>query len=157
MTITLPQTRRTRATFAGRLHAASAFTLTEILIAIALIVAVVALAVTNLNVIFGNSQAQIAKLFVTQTIETPLLTYRMATGSYPSTDQGLAALIHAPDGVSGWSGPYLNEDKIPTDPWGHPYQYAFPGTHNPTKYDCWSYGPTGSSNATDIIGNWSTN
>ena len=98
MTITLPQTRRIRATCADRPHAASAFTLTEILIAIALIVAVVALAVTNLNVIFGNSQAQIAKLFVTQEVETPLLTYRMAVGSYPTTEQGLAALIQAPDG-----------------------------------------------------------
>jgi len=155
MTITLPQTRRSRATFANRLHTAAAFTLTEILIAIALIVAVVALAVTNLNVIFGNSQAQIAKLFVTQTIETPLLTYRMATGSFPTTDQGLQALIAAPDGVSGWTGPYLNDPTLPKDPWGHPYQYAFPGTHNTNKYDCWSLGPSGQANATDIIGNWS--
>jgi len=135
-------------------RAASGFTLTEILIAIALIVILVATAVANLSGIFSGGQEQVARLFVTQDVDTPLLSYRMAVGTYPTTDQGLHALIAPPDGVSGWRGPYLKGNDVPQDPWKNPYHYRFPGVHNPQGYDCWSSGPDGQDGTADDIGNW---
>ena len=76
-------------------------------------------------------------------------------GTYPTTEQGLNALLKAPTGKeSKWKGPYI--DKIPEDPWGNPYQYQFPGTRNAYKakgYDIWSLGQN-VNESTDDIGNW---
>jgi general secretion pathway protein G len=135
-------------------RAASGFTLTEILIAIALIVILVATAVANLSGIFTQNQGTIAKLFVTQDVDTPLLSYRMATGSYPTTEQGLQALVTPPNGVSGWNGPYLKGNDVPLDPWHNAYHYRYPGVHNLQGYDCWSTGPSGVDGGPDNIGNW---
>jgi general secretion pathway protein G len=137
-----------------RLSAAPGFTLTEILIAIALLVTVVAMAVANLAGIMTSSQGDLAHVFVTETIDTPLLTYKMNTGTYPTTEQGLRALIVAPEGVNNWHGPYLTTKDIPTDPWKNEYHYRFPGTHNTAGYDCWSAGPDGQDGTADDIGNW---
>jgi general secretion pathway protein G len=147
-----PTPRLSRLRHSRSRHAAPGFTLTEILIAIALLVAVVALAVANLSGILTSSQGDIAKLFVTQTLDTPLLTYKMNTGMYPTTDQGLKALMVAPEGVSNWRGPYVND--LPKDPWQNDYKYKCPGVHNPSGYDAWSMGPDGQDGTADDIGNW---
>ncbi len=154
MTIPL-QFRRNRATTRSR-RRTSGFTLTEILIAIALIVMLVAVAVTDLKKIFSGGQEDVARIFVTSEIDTALLAYRTNTGNYPTNEQGLAALVAQPDGVSGWRGPYLTTNGVPKDPWGNPYQYAYPSVHNQAtgKYDCWSAGPDGQNNTADDIGNW---
>jgi general secretion pathway protein G len=92
---------------------------------------------------------------VNSSANTPLAGYRMAMGNYPSTAEGLQALIAAPAGKEGrWTGPYLTETKLPLDPWGNPYQYAFPGTHNKERPDIWSRGPDGQDGTADDIGNW---
>jgi general secretion pathway protein G len=135
-------------------RSAAGFTLTEILIAIALIVMLVAAAVTQLTGIFSGGQVQIATAFVKQDIDTPILAYKMATGNLPTTDQGLRALIIAPDGVSNWHGPYLSTKDVPKDPWQNEYHYRAPGVHNPTSYDVWSSGPDGVDGNADDIGNW---
>jgi len=105
-------------------------------------------------------------LFVTSEVDTPLMAYKLNTGDYPTTQQGLQALITQPVGVKGWQGPYFNKDwkgphlnpikTVPLDPWGHPYQYAYPSTHHQPagKYDCWSLGPDGIDGTADDIGNW---
>jgi general secretion pathway protein G len=54
--------------------------------------------------------------------------YKLDTGLFPTTDMGLQALRVKPENVNQWAGPYLPKD-IPTDPWGHPYLYKFPGEH----------------------------
>ena len=156
MTIPLQFQRAHATTHSRRL--APGFTLTEILIAIALIVILVAVAVTNLSGILSHGQEDTAKIFVTSEIDTALLAYRSNTGNYPTTEQGLGALIIAPDGVSGWRGPYLTTNDVPKDPWGNFYQYAYPSTHNQPagKYDCWSACPDGQNNTPDDIGNWPT-
>jgi general secretion pathway protein G len=147
--------RRDRATPTRQSRAASGFTLTEILIAIALIVTIVAVAVANLGQIFTGGQIDVARTFVKESIDTPLMSYRMATGSYPTTEQGLRALIVAPADVPNWRGPYLQTPDVPLDPWSRPYQYQYPGTHNGTqKYDVWSVGPDGQNGTDDDIGNW---
>jgi len=133
-------------------HAARAFTLLEILIAIAILGLLVGLVVVDLGKNFSDSQAAVAKLFVQDSIKTPLFSYKMQMGSYPSTGDGLQALVTAPaNNADNWRGPYLAEGRLPTDPWGQPYQYACPGTHNKNSYDVWSKGDPSHPND---IGNW---
>ncbi|MEO6244502.1 MAG: type II secretion system major pseudopilin GspG [Opitutaceae bacterium] len=136
-----------------RARRAAAFTLLEILVVLAIIGLLAGLAITNVDKIFGDAQGTTAKLGVTQ-MKTPLTTYRIHMGSYPNTAEGLQALITNPGTKPGWSGPYTADGKIPKDPWGEPYQYAYPGTHNKDGYDLWSKGKDGQSGTADDIGNW---
>ena len=85
---------------------------------------------------------------------TALLSYKMGTDHYPTTQQGLMALIQPPAGVTRWAGPYLKNKTTPLDPWRNPYHYRYPGIHNPNTYDCWSSGPDGIDGTADDIGNW---
>jgi len=101
----------------------------------------------------GMTPKEIADVFPA-TIDTPLQTYKMNTGHYPTTEQGLMALIKAPAGVTNWRGPYLTIKDVPLDPWGTPYHYRSPGLHNPATYDLWSLGPDKLDNTDDDIHNW---
>jgi len=80
--------------------------------------------------------------------------YRIDTGRYPSSEQGLAALVTKPANESHWSGPYLQKG-LPPDPWGRPYMYKFPGEHG--DYDLLTFGkdgqPGGTGDAEDVT-NW---
>jgi general secretion pathway protein G len=79
----------------------------------------------------------------------------MQMGDYPSTADGIQALITPPGAKADhWHGPYIEGGKIPLDPWGEPYQYAYPGTKNKGGYDLWSKGPDKQSGTADDIGNW---
>ena len=128
------------------------FTLIEILIVIALIAMLAGAAIVGLNNLFSGGQESVAQTFIDTTGDTALLAYRVNVGSYPTTEQGLAALRSAPEGVKGWKGPYLKKD--PVDPWNKPYQYRYPATHNKdADYDLWSFGPDGVESGDDI-GNW---
>jgi general secretion pathway protein G len=76
---------------------------------------------------------------------TALETYRLDTGGYPSTEQGLAALRDRPTaGVAprNWRGPYIRE-AIPLDPWDQPYRYRFPGARDPSTYELYTLGKDG--------------
>lgn len=129
------------------------FTLLEILVVLAIIGLLAGLAINKVDGIFGGAQGTTAGLFVTQVVKTPLMTYRLHTGGYPSTAEGLQALVTPPASAAGkWQGPYM--DKLPVDPWNEPYQYAFPGKRNPSGYDVWSKGPDKQSETADDIGNW---
>ncbi|SPE26712.1 pseudopilin, cryptic, general secretion pathway [Candidatus Sulfopaludibacter sp. SbA6] len=63
-----------------------------------------------------------------QNFMTALGSYKLDTGMFPTTEQGLQALRVKPEGVNQWSGPYMPQD-IPKDPWGHDYAYRYPGEH----------------------------
>lgn len=129
------------------------FTLVEMLIVIALIAIVATLTITNLGSIFGSKQEESAEIFVNQSIKTPIMAYRTALGSYPTTAEGFQALVTAPTGKEArWKGPYI--DKMALDPWKNPYQYRCPGVHNPRSYDAWSIGPDQIDGTPDDIGNW---
>lgn len=135
----------------------SGFTLVEILVVIAIIGLLAGLTLSNVGTLFGGSQVNIAKIMVTQSLKTPLTTYRLQIGDYPSTEEGLQALFTAPPNKADrWRGPYIAEGtKVPLlDPWNNPYQYRYPGTHNKNGYDVWSTGPHGTDGADDNIGNW---
>ena len=132
-----------------------AFTILEILVVIAIAGMLVGLVVTNLTKLFGDSKIDIAGMFVKSSIKVPLQQYAMHMGDYPSTAEGLQALITPPaNRAERWRGPYLQENKIPLDPWGEPYQYRYPGVKNKTGYDVWSKGPDRQDGTDDDIGNW---
>ena len=75
----------------------------------------------------GRSQIVAARAQI-NSFQTALGVYRLDTGRFPTTEQGLDALRSQPDGVTRWDGPYLPQE-IPFDPWGNPYAYKFPGDH----------------------------
>lgn len=78
--------------------------------------------------------------------------YMLEVGKYPTTDEGLVALIEAPANSMNWNGPYLRKARVPADPWGNDYQYKSPGDHG--EYDLFSYGadnaPGGEQNDRDV-------
>jgi general secretion pathway protein G len=133
----------------------AAFTLLEILVVLAIIGLLAGLAITNVDKIFGGAQGTTAQLFVRESMKTSLTTYRIHMGDYPTTSEGLQALISRPaNKADRWHGPYIEGGKLPQDPWGEPYQYAYPGTRNKGGYDLWSKGPDKQSGTEDDIGNW---
>ena len=134
-----------------------AFTLVEILIVLAIIALVACIAVPNFIGIDERARIDTTRTFVKSTLEPCLISYKLHIGSFPSTDEGLAALITAPSGKSAkWGGPYIKEMSIPKDPWGNSYQYRFPAKMNklPGYYDLFSAGPDGVAETEDDIGNW---
>ena len=87
---------------------------------------------------------------------TALDAYELDNGRYPSTEQGLNALVAqptTPPQPKQWKGPYLQKG-VPKDAWGNDYRYVSPGTHNPRGYDVMSLGPDGREGGNDDITNW---
>ena len=100
-----------------------------------------------------QDQARItAAITQISTFNTALSAYEVDTGSFPSTQSGLRALVVQPSDVSGWRGPYLQSD-IPLDPWQHPYVYQYPGKLNPSGFDIISMGKDGQLGTADDIFN----
>ena len=134
-----------------------AFTLLEILVVLAIIGMLVGLAVNNVDRIFGKNQTAIVGLFVNSSIKVPLTSYRMDMGGYPSTAEGLQALVTAPAArADSWKGPYIETPggKLPLDPWLEPYTYRYPGVKNKDGYDLFSKGPDKTEGTADDVGNW---
>jgi general secretion pathway protein G len=129
----------------------------EILVVLAIVALLVGLSVTRLGALFDSAKINTAQVFVNESMKAPLFTYKMQMGDYPSTEEGLLALVAPPASKADkWQGPYLEGQggKLPLDPWKNPYQYSYPGTHNKDGYDLWSMGPDGKDGTKDDIGNW---
>ena len=133
----------------------SGFTLIEIMLAIGLMALLATVVIINVDRIFGSQQEGIAKFKVSEAFKTPLTTYRVHMGRYPTTEEGLQALLKKPasDTRGRWKGPYVEDTSDLEDPWGQPLQYRFPGVKNPSKYDLYSFGPD-MVQSDDDIGNW---
>ena len=132
------------------------FTLIEVLLVLVILVILASLAVVAYGPIQRRANINAAKSQV-GLLKTPLQTYQLTIGSFPTAAQGLQALRTPPADLPNpakWEGPYLDSD-LPLDPWGNPYQYASPGVHNPDSFDVWSMGPDGANGTEDDIGNWS--
>ena len=103
-----------------------------------------------------EAKRQAAKADIEANITLALDLYSLDTGSYPTTEQGLAALVTKPNIApipEGWKGPYLKKG-IPKDPWGRAYLYRYPGEVNKEDYDLYSYGADGVEGGGDDVSNW---
>ena len=116
-------------------------TLIEILVVLVLIGVVLGIVGGNFIGKGEKAKADAAKIEIGQIGQT-LDLYKLETGRYPSTQEGLQALVSAPPGVSNWNGPYWKKQAVPKDPWGNEYRYASPGSNN-APYDILSYGADG--------------
>ena len=103
------------------------FTLLELLVVMVIIGLLAAYVGPKYFSQIGKSEVKTAKAQIVG-FEKALQQYRLDVGSFPTTEQGLQALLVKPASVSKWDGPYL-EKTVPMDPWGHPYVYVSPGEH----------------------------
>ena len=130
------------------------FTLLELLVVMVIIGMLVSYVGPKYFAQIGKSEVKTARAQI-DSLEKALDTYRLDTGHYPTTEQGLAALFTAPANESKWQGPYLKK-AVPVDPWGNAYIYKAPGEHG--DVDIISYGsdgqPGGTKDDAKDIGNW---
>ena len=132
------------------------FTLIEILLVVVIIGILGAMLAPNIVGKSDQARLTAAHTDIESNVATALDLYHMDTGKYPTSEQGLAALITAPSAApvpTQWNGPYLKKKKIPKDPWGHEYVYVYPGVHNKESYDLSSPGSDGIESADDV-NNW---
>jgi general secretion pathway protein G len=118
------------------------FTLLELLVVLAILGLLIGLVAPAVMRQFGAAKEKIAQQSV-ERLATVLDMYKLDVGNYPTTDQGIEALITQPQGVGHWNGPYLKGDNLPEDPWGHPFVYRSPSERPGHEYDLYSLGPTG--------------
>lgn len=123
------------------------FTLLELLVVLAILGLLIGLVAPAALRQLGSAKEKIAHQSI-ERLESVLDIYKLDVGSYPTTEQGLQALLVKPDGITHWSGPYLKGDKLPEDPWGHPFQYRMPSERQGHEYDLFSFGPTGKPGGT---------
>lgn len=123
------------------------FTLIELLVVLAILGLLVTLAAPRVITLFGNAKTKIAQQSIAQ-LRQVLEFYKLDMGSYPKTDQGLGVLITAPSGAANWHGPYLQDNRAPTDPWGRPYQFRSPSTRPGHDYDLYTLGSDGQPGGT---------
>lgn len=132
---------------------AGGFTLLELLVVMVIVGLLVGYVGPRYFSQIGKSEVKAAKAQI-NAFEKALDQYRLDTGHYPTTEQGLNALNAKPANEPKWQGPYLTK-AIPADPWGNPYQYRQPGEHG--EFDLWSFGkdgqPGGTGETADVT-NW---
>ncbi len=124
----------------GRSRNDAGYTLLELLVVMGILAVLTAVATPQLMGYFGKAKTQSAQIQI-ENIGTALEMYYMENGSYPSASAGLRALVEATPEAPRWNGPYLKKAKNLLDPWGHPYQYNYPGSNG--EYEVYSLGPTG--------------
>ena len=132
---------------------AAGFTLLELLVVMLIIGLLAGYVAPRYFAQIGKSEVKATKAQI-DALEKALDQYRLDVGHYPTTEQGLEALMTRPAEETRWQGPYLKK-AVPLDPWGHPYQYKSPGEHG--EFDLLSFGkdgqPGGTDEAADIT-NW---
>ena len=113
------------------------FTLLELLVVLGIIAMLAGIVGPQVMKHMGASKTKAARVQV-EDLAAALDMYKLDTGRYPTTEQGLTALVEKPSESKRWNGPYLRKSKIPQDPWILDYHFASPGQHG--KFDLYSYG-----------------
>lgn len=116
------------------------FTLVELLVVLAILGLLAGLVGPQVMKFLGSSKTKTAKLQI-EDLSATLDLYRLELGRYPTSSEGLQALVTDPGNMPNWNGPYLKKSQVPTDPWGNDYQYRAPGEHGP--FDIWALGADG--------------
>ena len=130
------------------------YTLMELLVVLAILGLLAAIATPMVLHYLDSAKVSTAKTEVSN-LAAGLDLFKYDVGRYPTTQEGLQALISAPEGVDNWNGPYVKKTTKLNDPWGHPYNYRYPGTH--AEFDLYSYGPHADEAKNDEkppISNW---
>jgi len=134
------------------------FTLVELMVVLAILVVLVAMVGPRL---LGTQKKADIKATIQQisNLESALKLYAVDNRTYPSSEDGLKALMEKPaesEKALGWQGPYLDAESLPVDPWGNQFKYEFPPTNGVRKDfpNIWSVGPDGEDNTDDDIKNW---
>jgi len=131
---------------AERRRRQAGFTLIEIMVVMVIIGLLMALVGPNLIGRSEKAKTQAAAMQI-ERLGTVLDTFRLDIGRYPSTQEGLQALVQRPSGLERWDGPYLNKG-VPKDPWDRPYVYRSPGEGG-RPYDIYSLGADGAPGGQD--------
>ena len=116
------------------------FTLVEMLVVITIIGLIMALVGPRVLNYLSESKVKAAKIQI-ESFSSALDLYYLDNGRYPTSSEGLPALVQRPANSQSWNGPYLKTGAVPSDPWGRPYVYRSPADHAP--YEIASYGSTG--------------
>jgi len=127
------------------------FTLVELMLVVIIIGILAAMVVPRFAGRTEEARIAASRADIQVNIASTLDLYELHNGSYPSTEEGLNALLTKPSSAPKWKGPYLK--RKPIDPWGTPYNYRSPGTHQ-TDYDLYSYGKNRVEGGGDDITNW---
>ena len=133
-----------------------AFTLIEIMLVVIIISVLAAMVIPNLAGRGEEAKKSAARADIEANLSTALDMYELDNGHYPTTAEGLKALLNKPEGSSEtgkWKGPYFKKKSIPKDPWRREYLYVSPGKHNTENFDLYSLGPDGIESGDDIV-NW---
>lgn len=137
------------------------FTLIEVLLVVMILAMLAAFVVPNLMGASDKAKKGLASAAVGSNgaLSGVLDQFRLEVGRYPTTDEGLSALVTKPTGLdevaaTKWGGPYIKDPAGLNDPWGHLYGYKCPGDVNQQGYDLWSNGPDGQPGTEDDICNW---
>jgi general secretion pathway protein G len=123
------------------------FTLVEMLVVITIIGLIMGLIGPRVLNYLSESKVKAAKIQL-QSFGGALDLFYLDAGRFPSTAEGLTALVQRTPGVDAWNGPYLKGGSVPTDPWSHPYVYRSPGERGP--YEIMSYGSDGQEGGSGI-------
>lgn len=137
-------------------HRHGGFTLIEIMVVVVILAILAAVVVPNVITAPERARVTRAKEDI-RSIESALQMYKLDNFNYPTTQQGLKALVKKPDVPPIPPNWHQYLPKVPMDPWGHPYKYLYPGTHG-EPFDVWTDGPddstTSSMSDRHVIGNW---
>jgi general secretion pathway protein G len=139
-------------TAARRPSPSAGFTLLEILVVVAILGLLIGLVAPAALRQLSGARNSVAKQSI-ERISSVLDLYKLDTGSYPTSDQGLAALVQKPSGIDNWNGPYLKGDALPTDPWNHAYVYRNPSERTGHDFDLCSLGASGNASLGNAICN----
>jgi general secretion pathway protein G len=129
------------------------FTLIELLLVLVILSVLAAVVVPKFTRRSEQARITAARTDIAN-LEVALDAFEIDTGRFPTSQEGIGALVEEPSDVTDWRGPYIKRG-VPKDPWGNPYVYQYPGDHNEDGYDLYSFGPDGQRGGDDID-NWSS-
>jgi len=116
------------------------FSLIELIVVLVILGLLAAVVAPRIYDKLAKGKEQIARIQIKE-LEGALQLFSFDLGRFPTTAEGMEALVRNPGNLEAWKGPYLSKSEVPLDPWGKPYVYRCPGQHG--DFDIFSYGPDG--------------